>query len=165
MNSKEDKKFPCHGNQRPPRCHTTTTWQGLLLNTEKWLLKDLHWAWAYWNVFNVYLKNGYIYKEMPPPDKDKPSISITLQSWDQRRQLLRLEWCSTPPKLNGIIYPESKLLQFDRFDVLLHFWRFLVALVCDIFEMYLWIGKIPSNRPFHHLLWRDLDQSRPPKEY
>lgn len=38
-----------------------------------------------------------------PPDKDKPIISITLQSWDQRRQLLRLEWCSTPP-WNAMVY-------------------------------------------------------------
>ena len=66
--------------------------------------------------------------------------------------------------LNDVIYQEPKLPR-DVFDVLLCFRRFPVALICDIAEMYLRIGMEPSSRPFHHFLWRDLDQSRPPEKY
>ena len=66
--------------------------------------------------------------------------------------------------LNDVIYQGPKL-QCDVFDVLLHFRRLPVALVCDIAEMYLRIGMEPSSRPFNGFLWRDLDQSRPPEKY
>ena len=66
--------------------------------------------------------------------------------------------------LNDVIYQGPKL-QRDFFDVLLRLRRFPVAIVCDIAEMYLRIVISPSSRPFHHFLWRDLDQSRPTDVY
>ena len=66
--------------------------------------------------------------------------------------------------LNDVICQGPKL-QRDIFDVLIRFRRFPVALVCDIADLYLRIGISPSSRPFHHFLWRDIDQSRPPDVY
>ena len=45
------------------------------------------------------------------------------------------------------------------------FQPFPVAQVCDIAEMYLRIGILPTCRPFHRFWWRDVDQSRPPDVY
>ena len=66
--------------------------------------------------------------------------------------------------LNDIIHTGPKL-QRDLFQVLLRFRRFPIAIVCDVAEMYLRISLDPKDRPFHRLLWRDLDQSKQPDIY
>jgi len=59
--------------------------------------------------------------------------------------------------LNDLIYRGPKLQQ-ELFDVLLHFCRYPIALVCDIAEMYLQIFLCPSDRSCHRFLWRNLDK-------
>ena len=66
--------------------------------------------------------------------------------------------------LNDMIAPGPKL-QTNLFDVLLRFRRYLVALACDIREMYLQI-QIPSeDRSYFRFLWRDLEIDRRPDVY
>ena len=43
--------------------------------------------------------------------------------------------------------------------------KILVALVCDIVEMYLRIGIAPEDRPFLCFLWRDLDLQKSPERH
>jgi len=60
--------------------------------------------------------------------------------------------------LNDAICAGPKL-QKDLLDVLIRFRRNLIALACDIKEMYLQVG-IEERDPYFRLLWRDLDSSR-----
>ena len=66
--------------------------------------------------------------------------------------------------LNDVIYQGPKL-QNDLFNVLLHFRRYPVALMCDIAEMYLRVQLHPSDRAYHHFLWRDMNIEQKPLEY
>ena len=50
--------------------------------------------------------------------------------------------------LNDMIHQEPKLKN-ELFDVLLHFRRYPIAVVCDIAEMYLRIELSPDDRSFH----------------
>ena len=58
--------------------------------------------------------------------------------------------------LNDLIYHGSKL-QKGLFDVLLHFRRYPIALVCDIAEMYLQILFSPTDRSCRRFLWKYLE--------
>ena len=66
--------------------------------------------------------------------------------------------------LNDVIHQGPKLQQ-DLFDVLLHFRRYQVAVVCDIAEMYLRIGIGTEDKPYHRFLWRVNTQDRLPDVY
>ena len=66
--------------------------------------------------------------------------------------------------LNDRIHQVRKL-QRDLFDVLLRFRCFPVAIVCDIAEMYLRIGILPEDKPYHRFLWRGTNQNRTPDVY
>jgi len=66
--------------------------------------------------------------------------------------------------LNDVIHQGAKLQQ-EFFDVLIHFRRYPVALMCDIAEIYLRIELYPEDRSCHRFLWRDLNISKKPIEY
>ena len=50
------------------------------------------------------------------------------------------------------------------FDVLVRFRRNVVALICDIGNMYLIIEIAPQDTTFHRFLWRSLNQYKEPDE-
>jgi len=52
----------------------------------------------------------------------------------------------------------QRYVQQELFDVLLHFHRYPIALVCDIAEMYLQILLCPSDRSCHRFMWRNSDK-------
>lgn len=54
--------------------------------------------------------------------------------------------------LNDMIH-EGPTLQAELFDVLLRFRKNLVAIECDISEMYLRVQITEKDRPFHRFLW------------
>jgi len=66
--------------------------------------------------------------------------------------------------LNDLVHQGPKLQQ-EFFDVLIHFRRYPVALICDIAEMYLRIELYPEDRSCHRFLWRDFNISKKPIEY
>ena len=66
--------------------------------------------------------------------------------------------------LNDMMHQGPKL-QNDLFDVLLHFRRYPIVVVCDIAEMYLRIELNPDDRSFHRFLWRNLASNEKPCEY
>lgn len=68
--------------------------------------------------------------------------------------------------LNDVIYQGPKL-QNDLLKVLLQFTgrRYLVALMCDIAEMYLRVWLRLKDRSCHRFLWRDTDTEQKPMEY
>ena len=141
-----------------------------LLSTEKRLLKDPQLDGAYSNVINEYLKKGYVSKVTPSDKIEKawylPYFAIVKPEKTTTKTRVVFD---ASPKCNGVSLNDAihqgPKLQRDLFDALLRFGRFPVALMCDIAEMYLRIGTAPSSRLLHRLLWRDLDQSRPPEEY
>ena len=66
--------------------------------------------------------------------------------------------------LNDEILPGPKL-QNSLFDVLMSFRRYLVAVACDIKEMYLQIRIAVQDRSYFRFLWRDLEPQRKPDVY
>ena len=62
--------------------------------------------------------------------------------------------------LNDVI-EQGPTLQNSLFDVLLRFRYNRVAVCCDIQEMYLRVGIIPSDRRFHCFLWRESPSENP----
>ena len=56
-------------------------------------------------------------------------------------------------------------LQNELFNVLLRFRKYPIGLICDIAEIYLRIGLVKNDRPFHKFLWQDLDTDKPPDRY
>ena len=65
--------------------------------------------------------------------------------------------------LNDAVFQGPKLRHL--FDVLLRFRRYLVAVMCDILEMYLRIELIAEDRPYHRFLWRDMKVDQKPSVY
>ena len=59
--------------------------------------------------------------------------------------------------MNDIIHTGSKI-QGDLVGVLLRFRRFIVALVCDVGQMYLCLGVSAKDQPYHWFFWGDLNQ-------
>ena len=66
--------------------------------------------------------------------------------------------------MNDLILQGPKL-QNELFAVLLRFRKNLIALICDISEMYLQIELRQEDKPFHCFLWRDLNQESSPDIY
>ena len=62
--------------------------------------------------------------------------------------------------LNDVIYQGPKL-QGDLFEILLKFRKNPVALACDVSEMYLQIGLLKQDQPFHRFLWRQSQEDQP----
>ena len=56
-------------------------------------------------------------------------------------------------------------MQNDLFDVLIRFQRYIVALTCDVSEMYLRVELDPKDRACHRFLWRDMNMKQKPEEY
>lgn len=66
--------------------------------------------------------------------------------------------------LNTETLPGPKL-QSNIFDILVRFRKELVALAGDVSQMYHQLVLQPVDRPFHRVLWRDLDPRREPETY
>ena len=88
------------------------------------------------------------------PDKDTTKTRIVFDASAKYEEI----------SLNDRIHLGPKL-QRDLFDVLLRFRRFPVAIVRDIAEMYLRIGILPEDKPYHKFLWRGTNQNRTPDVY
>jgi len=66
--------------------------------------------------------------------------------------------------LNTETLPGPKL-QSNIFDILVRFRKELVALAGDVSQMYHQLVLQPVDRPFHRVLWQDLDPRREPETY
>ena len=141
-----------------------------LISTEKRLLKDPQLAESYSEVISKYTEKGYSSKVTPSKKEEKawylPHFAIVRpeKTTTKTRVVFDASAKFNGLSLNDFICQGSKL-QRDIFNVLIHFRRFPVALVCYIAEMHLRIGISTSSRPFHPFLWRDIDQSRAPDVY
>ena len=129
-----------------------------LQNTEKRLQKSPDIARAYSDIIDQYIAKGYV-RNVPEtklpnskwylphfavlrPDKDTTNTRIVFDASAKYEGI----------SLNDRIHQGPKL-QRDLFDVLLWGRRFPVAIVCDIAEMYLRIGILPEDKPYHRFLW------------
>ena len=63
--------------------------------------------------------------------------------------------------LNDMMHSGPKLQQ-DLVDVLIRFTRHPVALVRDISEMFLRVGMAEEDRPYHCILWWNMETNRRP---
>ena len=66
--------------------------------------------------------------------------------------------------VNDLTHTGPKL-QNDLFDVLTRFRRNVVAVVCDISEMYLQIKLRPNDCKYFRFLWQHMDQLKEPSYY
>ena len=141
-----------------------------LHNTEKRLLKDPKVATVYGQTIKEYLQKGYMRKVDPKEFKQAswylPHFPIIRN--DKTTTKVRIVFDAAAKAgglcLNDAIYQGPKLQQ-DLCAVLLRFRKKPIALVCDIAEMYLRIGLAPQDRPYHRILWRNLDQTKRPDVY
>jgi len=60
--------------------------------------------------------------------------------------------------LNDVIFQGTGL----QGDILLHFRRYPVAVICDILEMYLRIELTPEDRSYLRFLWRSMNVDQKP---
>ena len=128
-----------------------------LQNSEKRLQKSPEIAKAYNDVLQTYQDKGYISKVSP--EEEKPDQVWYLPHFP----VLRPDKSTTKTR---IVFDASAkyedvslndvLLQNDLFAVLLRFRRDPEALMCDIREMFLQIKLKPTDRPYHHFLWREM---------
>ena len=141
-----------------------------LQNTEKRLQKSPDVSMAYSDIIDKYVAKGCVRKVQAAelsasrwyllhfpvlrPDKDTTKTRIVFDASARHVGV----------SLNDRIYQGPKL-QRDPFDVLLRFRRFPIAIVCDIADMYLRIGLLTEDKPYHRFLWRGTDQSHTPDVY
>ena len=142
-----------------------------LRNTEARLQRDNTTASAYAEVISSYVRKGYVKKVNRESDTKKqkwylPHFPILRP--DKSTTKIRIVFDASAKcqgvSLNDAIFAGPKLQQ-SLFEVLLRFRKNPVAVVCDVAEMYLQVELLPSDRPFHRFLWREMDSARPPDEY
>lgn len=142
-----------------------------LENTEKRLNKNPEIRETYSKTINMYLEKGYINK-IPGGKTDDSKSNWYLPHFpvikpDKLTTKVRLVFDASARykdlSLNDVIHPGPKL-QGDLFSILLRFRHHPVALVCDIQEMYLQIGILPTDRRYHRFLWRN-SVCEEPSEY
>lgn len=145
---------------------------GRLQNSEKRLMRLRETAEVYKTTIDAYvMRRKYISVKWRSPKSHRLAGSGTSHIFlfvAQKNQLPKQESCSmqvlksveylsTTRSIMGLICKEAGL-----FDVLMHFRRHRVALVCDIKQMYVQIRLPVEDRPFFRLLWRDLQPNRQP---
>ena len=131
--------------------------------------KDLDIAYMYCQVFEDYLKKGYIQKLTKSQDKEQwflPHFPVVRE--DKVTTKVRVVFDAAVKhngkSLNDTIRPGPKL-QRELVDVLTRFRRSPVSLSGDISEMFLQVELAERDRQYHRFLWRDLDTSRQPDVY
>jgi len=140
-----------------------------LENTEKKLAKNTDLQKVYTETIEKYVEKGYVNKvQQFENDEQKwylPHFPVVKP--DRTTTKVRLVFDASAKyknmSLNDAIHQGPKL-QGDLFKILLRFRHYPVAVVCDIEEMYLQIGILPTDRKYHRFLWRD-SQNEEPSEY
>ena len=141
-----------------------------LQNTEKRLQKSPDIARAYNDIIDHHIAKGYV-RKVPETELSKskwylPHFPVLRPDKDTTKTRIVFD---ASAKYEGISLNErihqGPKLQRDLFDVLLWFRRFPVAIVCDIAEVYLRIGILSEDKPYHRFLWRGTNQNRTPDVY
>ncbi|KAK3755685.1 hypothetical protein QZH41_008942, partial [Actinostola sp. cb2023] len=142
-----------------------------LLSLETSLKKKPQIAERYKEVMDANIKKGYIQKVEPHEEDTKPSWYLPhfpVVREDKQTTKVRIVYDSAA-KYEGICLNDVMLtgpkLQRDILEVLLSFRQRPVALVADIKEMFCQVLLAEKDRRYHRLLWRDLDDARPPDVY
>lgn len=143
-----------------------------LESTERRLLSNPELGRSYSKVIEDYLQKGYIHKVTGLEaigEGQKWYLPHFPVVWPDKTTTKTCLVFDASAKLKGVSLndkiKQGPKLQRELFDVILRFRKGLVAIVCDITEMYLQIRLQPSDRSYHRFLWRDLEQTRPPEEY
>lgn len=124
---------------------------------------------AYNKIFQVYEKKDYIC-QVPQYEVEKqwflPHFPVVKEDRVTKKVHVLFDAAAKHDgkSLNDAIWLGPKL-QRDLVDVLTRFCRAPVALSADISEMFLQVELQEKDRPYHRLLWRDLDTSREPDMY
>ena len=133
-----------------------------LHHTERQLLKNPTVKEAYKNTLQQYEEKGYI-TEVPMESADKGSWFLThfpVIRMDKETTKTRIVFNAAAKcegsSLNYVVHSGPKLQQ-DLFDVLLHFIKNQLAIICDIAETYLQTEVKKENRKYLRLLWRDME--------
>ena len=142
-----------------------------LQQVERKLAKNEKIATAYQQVIDEYLQKNYI-RRIPSTEKRSeaewllPHFPVIRP--DRATTKVRIVFDASATyqgrSLNTETLPGPKL-QSNLFDILVGFRKELVALAGDVSQMYHQLVLQPVDRPFHRLLWRDLDSSREPETY
>ena len=142
-----------------------------LHNLERKLFKEPEVAKEYEKIISQYLEKGYVTKVSTDEDCDSakwylPHFPVVRKDRSTTKVQIVFDASAryNGTALNDVIYQGPKL-QNDLFNVLLRFRRYPVALMCDIAEMYLRVQLHPSDRAYHHFLWRDMNIEQKPLEY
>ena len=135
-----------------------------LFQIEKQLIKKPEIHQAYEETIQQYLDKGYI-KQIENKKTGFYLAHFPVVRTDKDTTKTRIVFDVAAKKdgvlINDLIYAGPKL-QKDMFDVLLRFRRNVVAVVCDISEMYLQIKVQPEDCKYLLFLWRNMDQSKEP---
>ena len=123
-----------------------------LENTEKRLKRSPDVLATYSQCIEQYIEKGYV-RKVPVQEQSRskwylphfPVIRLDKDTTKTRIVFDASAECGGV-SLNDVKHQGPKL-QRDLFDVLLRFRRFLVALVCDIAEMYLRMGIAAEDKP------------------
>ena len=138
-----------------------------LQNLEKTLVKSPEIVKSYQETIRKYLEKGYIRKIKPIETFKEswylPHFAVTKPDRTTTKTCIVFD-ASAKCNVNDTIHQGPKLQQ-ELFDVLLRFRKLLVAIVCDIAEMYLQIKLYPEDRSCHRILWRDFNINQEPTVY
>jgi len=142
-----------------------------LQNLERRLSKQPEIAKEYAKIIERHLEKEYITKLSPVEDESSvkwylPHFPVVKKDRSTIKERIVFDASAkyNGIALNDVIYQGPKL-QNDLFDVLLHFWRYPVALACDVAKMYLRVELDPKDRTCHRFLWRDMNMKQKPKRY
>ena len=135
-----------------------------LKSTERKLGRQPEVRQVYQENIQNYLKKGYINKVTEERDGKTmwamPHFPVV--HLDKETTKVRMVFDASAKQeelsLNDAIHQGPKL-QNNLFEILLRFRKHPIALICDIQEMYLQIGVIPSDRQYLRFLWRANDTS------
>ncbi|XP_070549667.1 uncharacterized protein [Ptychodera flava] len=157
-------------DERPELPDNRKAAENRLLSLERTLSKKPALATRYREVMQANIKKGYFETvdgtEGTGPGWYLPHFPVVRE--DKATTKVRIVYDSAARtegvSLNDVMLPGPKL-QLDVVDVLLRFRRRRIAIVGDIKEMFSQIVMAKEDRPYHRILWRDLDTSRPVTVY
>lgn len=139
-----------------------------LKNLETSLSKKPEVASAYNKIIEDYLEKGYI-KKVPLTEDEQwllPHFPVIRN--EKTTTKVRIVF-DAAAKLNGKSLNDAVLsgpkLQRELVDVLIRFRRAPVAISADISQMFLQVGLLENDRPYHRFLWRELEQTKQPDVY
>ncbi|XP_077995002.1 uncharacterized protein LOC144448600 [Glandiceps talaboti] len=142
-----------------------------LISLERTLSKKPTLATHYKEVMEANIRKGYFEKVNDSAENLGPSWYLPhfpVVREDKATTKVRIVYDSAAKsevvRLNDMMLPGPKL-QLDVVDVLLRFRRRRVAIVGDIKELFSQVVMAKEDRPFHRILWRNLDLGRPIEVY